>query len=157
MARIQTGKTYDDSKSETELTLHPESRLEFEGGDLHNNSQQSLKVRETLRKETTQTHVPPIDSSSASFWAKGSFLLVAFIVVGAVIGTLAQKLKWYAVPVSVLGAIAVLYLISVILVPHGPLTEKGLLSVLQPYLRLVFAIRPTTGENDRPGSAQKQK
>lgn len=156
MARIRTGKQHGHSKSEIDLALRPQSTLEFESGDLHDNSKQSLKVQETPGEEAMAAQGPASGGTSTEFWAKGTFLVVAFAAIGAVIGAIAQRQKWYAVPVVVVGAIIVLYLIGLILLPHGPLTEKGLLSVIQPYLRQVFAIRATPTEGRQPRATRNR-
>jgi len=147
MAQIRTGKQYDHSTSETELSLHPKSTLEFQSGDLHNDAKQSLNIRETEGRVTDPAKILASHSSPSAFWAKGSFLLIAFAVIAAVIGTLTQQIRWYAVPIALFGAIVVLYLMAIILAPHGSLTEKGLLSVLQPFMRQVFTDRAKAPED----------
>src|ERR1039458_9407626 len=117
MAKIRVGSQHDDSTLRSDLSLQPESNLEVEIGDQHDRSQRSLSVRETApRTEVAPPHVAvPAgggDSGATVLWAKGSFFLVAFCMAGAVIGILAYNLHWYLVPVSIIGAIIVLYLLA---------------------------------------------
>ena len=161
MNKITTGKQYDDSKSKNEIVVTPAGNLDVAFGDIHDRAQTELLVRETAQEGAAP---PPEDKGSSrvggggqsatALWAKGSFFLVAFATVGAVIGILANKLAWYLVPISVVGAIIVLYLLATILVPHGPLTEKGLLSVLQAYVRLAFTISPDGKGKSIPAAAK---
>ena len=81
---------------------------------------------------------------------------MAFATVAAVIGILAFKLPWYLVPVSIVGAIIVLYLLAIVLLPNGPLTEKGLLSVLPTFVRLAFTVKPDA-KGSRPVAAAKKQ
>jgi hypothetical protein len=163
MAKIRLGRQHGDSTSQSDLSLAPESNLEFETGEQYDRSRRVLRVRET----DPRTEAAPADGSAlpgkrdgraTALWAKGSFFLVAFGTVGAVIGILAQKLRWYLVPVSIVGAIIVLYLLATILIPGGPLTEKGLISVLQSYMRLAFTVNAkTNGTAAAPGNPNDRR
>jgi hypothetical protein len=66
------------------------------------------------------------------------------------IGTLAYRLSWYLVPLSVVGAIIVPYLLAIVLHPKGSLTEKRLLSVLTAYSRLAFKVHPDSVKKPKP-------
>jgi hypothetical protein len=143
--KIVTGEQFDESRSRTEILTGDQSNLEVTMGNQHGHSERVLKVNSLY---PTTTLEPPPPSSQAHLgegsgvWARGSFFIVAFLAVGAVIGTLAYKLKWYLVPVSIIGSILVLYLLALVLLPGSRLSEKGFLSVLTSYVRLAFAIHP---------------
>jgi hypothetical protein len=133
-AEIIIGKQSGQSTSKNELKMSDKSKIRVKFGELTGRAKRDLKVDE-YRAGTG-------DGSAKEVWAKGSFFLVAIAMVAAIFAILAHYLSWYSVPIAVVGSIVALYLLGLILQPEGPLTEKGLLSVLQMYVRLAFARRP---------------
>jgi hypothetical protein len=161
--KVKLGNTSDNATAVNELVFEsPHSSLEVTDGDHSGHSTSYTRIEDrsgtlsppppqeksrtdsvgdkgsTLRDSQVQSK----EGGAGELWAKGSFFLVAFLTVGAVIGTLAYRLSWYLVPLSVVGAIIVLYLLAIVLQPNGALTEKGLVSVLTAYIRLAFTVHP---------------
>lgn len=168
--KVTLGNTSDDATAVNELVFEsPDSNLEVTDGDHSGRSKSYTRVEDrsgTLSPPPSQdkprtdfvgdrgstlrdSQVQSKESGAGELWAKGSFFLVAFLTVGAVIGTLAYRLSWYLVPLSVVGAIIVLYLLAIVLQPNGGLTEKGLLSVLTAYIRLAFTVHPDSAKKPK--------
>lgn len=106
-----------------------------------------IERRDLSRRDRRSQSYLVFDNSAKALWSKGSFFLVAFAATSGVIKFLASKMDPSLVGLSVFGTMVFIYLLAVVLGPPGRVTEKGLLLVLQEYVRRAFRARPDKPED----------
>lgn len=140
MNKIRKGSVFDHAREENTLRLTPSSRLDYKEGNVKGHGKRTLEVEIKDDPHQQKTKNAPVASSIRAIWGTGSFLLIALLVVAAIVGTFSYNLPIAVLPLAIIGALLLLYLLGVMLIPKR-LTERNFVTVLREFLK--WALIPT--------------
>jgi hypothetical protein len=106
MSKITFGDQMDSSKSGIKITTEGTSKTDIRVGEMKNNSQRFVEIIDRTGKGGAE----PIFQSSTLL--TGSFYLVTFIIIIAVIATVASKVSWWALPLIIVSTMLSVSLIG---------------------------------------------